>query len=85
MDFFDLLKMGDHVHVAGALAVAEEGGLHPFGARQLAQFGGGDAFAPVVVGMQGDDGAVAGGQRFDKILDLIGKVHLKSKIRQPVA
>ena len=65
---------GDHVHIAGALAVAEQGGLHPLGPGQQAQFGGGHAFAPVVVGVQGDDGAVPGGQLGDEVLDLVGKV-----------
>ncbi len=49
---------GDDVHIAGALAVAEEGGLHPVGPGQQAHLGGGHAGAPVVVGVEGDDGAV---------------------------
>ena len=52
---------GDDVHVAGALAVAEQGGLHPLRPGQQAHLGGGHAGAPVVVGVQGDDGAVPEG------------------------
>ena len=44
---------GHHVHVAGALAVAEQGGLHPLGPGQQAQFSGSHALAPVVVGGAG--------------------------------
>ena len=43
---------GDHVHVAGPLAVAEEGALHPVGAGHDAELGRGHRGAPVVVGMQ---------------------------------
>ena len=65
---------GHHVHVAGALAVAEQGGLHPLRSGQLAQLGGGHALAPVVVGVQGDDGALPAGQLGDEVLDLVGEV-----------
>ena len=49
---------GDDIHIAGALAVAEQGGLHPVGPGQQAHLGSGHAGAPVVVGVEGDDGAV---------------------------
>ncbi len=65
---------GDHIHVAGALAVAEQGGLHALGPGQQAQLGGGHALAPVVVGVQGDDGAVPAGQPGDKVLNFVGEV-----------
>ena len=44
----------DDIHVAGALAVAEQGALHPVGACQQGQFGIRHAGAPVVVGVQGE-------------------------------
>ncbi len=53
-------RQGDHVQIAGALPVAEQGGFHPFGSRQQAHFCRGHAVAPVVVGVQADDGAVPG-------------------------
>ena len=51
-------REGDHVHVAGALAVAEQGALDPVGAGQLGQFGGRDRGAPVVVGVNAEDDRV---------------------------
>lgn len=65
---------GDQVHVARALAVAEEGGLHPFRPGQQAQLRRGHSGAPVVVGVEGDNGAVARGQLTDEVLDLVGEV-----------
>ena len=65
---------GDHIHVAGALAVAEEGGLHALRAGQQAHLGGGYAAAPVVVGVQGDDGAVPGGEFAAEVLQHVGKL-----------
>ena len=65
---------GYHIHVAGALPVSEEGGLHALRARQQPQLGGGHALAPVVMGVKGDDGPLPAGENPDKILDFIGKV-----------
>ena len=65
---------GHHVHVAGALAIAEQGGLHPLGPGQQAQFSGSHALAPVVVGVQGDNGAVPAGQPGDKVLNFVSEV-----------
>ena len=45
-------RQGDNVHIAGALAVAEEGALHPLAAGQYAHFSVGYSAAPVVVGVQ---------------------------------
>ncbi|MNQ88085.1 hypothetical protein D3C85_1033360 [compost metagenome] len=45
---------GDYVHVAGALAVAEQGALDAIGPRQHRQLGGGHPAAPIVVGVDGD-------------------------------
>ncbi len=53
---------GHDVHVAGALAVAEQGSTPRVGPGQQAQFSGSHALAPVVVGVQGDNGAVPAGQ-----------------------
>ena len=50
---------GDHVDVAGALPVAEQGALHPVGAGQHGQLGGGHRRAAVVVGVQAEDDRVA--------------------------
>ena len=62
---------GNHVHIAGALTVAEQGGLHPLCPSQQAQLGGGYACAPVVVGMEGDDGSFPAGEFADEILQHI--------------
>ncbi|MCO5611506.1 hypothetical protein L7F22_065759 [Adiantum nelumboides] len=52
----------DQVDVAGALAVAEQAALDPVGAGLVAQLGGGDAGAAVVVRVQRQDDRVAAGQ-----------------------
>ena len=67
-------SQGDHVHVAGALAVAEESGLHAVSARQQTQLGGGHAGATVVVGVEGDDGPLPAGQVADEVLQHVGKL-----------
>ena len=64
----------DHIHVAGTLAVAEQGGLHTVCTGQQTQLCGGNTFAAVIVRMQGDDGAVAGGEITDEILNAVGKI-----------
>ena len=64
----------DHVHVAGALAVAEEGGLHAVRPGQQAQLGGGHAGAPVVVGVEGDDGPLPAGELADEVLQHVGEL-----------
>src|SRR5690606_28157530 len=45
---------GDQVDVAGSLPVPEQAALHAVGAGHLAQFGGRDGRAAVVVGVQRD-------------------------------
>ena len=67
-------SQGDHIHVAGALTVAEEGGLHPLRPGQQSHLGGGYAGAPVIMGVEGDDGAVPGGEPADEILQHVGKL-----------
>ena len=67
-------SQGHDVHVSGALTVAEQGGLHPVRAGQQAHLGGGHAAAPVVVGMEGDDGAVPAGDLFAEVLQHIGEL-----------
>ena len=64
----------DDIHVAGALAVAEEGGLYTVGAGQQTHLSCGHAAASVVVGMEGDDGAVTAGQLLAEVLQHIGKL-----------
>ena len=64
----------DHVHIAGALAVSEEAGLHPLRAGKQSGFCGSHAAAPVVVGVEGDDGPLPAGEIADKILHLVGKL-----------
>ena len=64
----------DHIHVSGTLAIAEEGGLDALGAGQHAHLSGGHTLATVIVGMEGDDGAVTAGKLGDEVLDLVGKV-----------
>ena len=65
---------GDHIHVAGALAVAEEGGLHPLGTSKQSHLGGGYAAAAVIVGVQGDNSAVPGGEFSAEVLQHVGKL-----------
>ena len=65
---------GDEIHIAGALAVAEQAGLHALRAGQQTGLGGGHAAAPVIVGVQGDDGPLTAGQLADKILQLVGEL-----------
>ena len=50
---------GNDVHVARALAVAEQRALHAVRAGQQAQLGGGHAAAPVGVRVQAEDDAVS--------------------------
>ena len=47
-----------HVDVASSLAVAKKRALDAVGAREHAEFGGGDTGAPVVVRVQREDDAV---------------------------
>ena len=63
---------GDDVHVAGALAVAEEGALNAVAPCQQGQLAGGYAGAPVVVGMDGDDDVFPAVQVLAHVLDLLG-------------
>ena len=63
---------GDGVHVAGALAVAEQAALDPLGPRQDGQLGAGHAGAPVVVGVGGEDDAVPAVEVGRAVLDLAG-------------
>ena len=71
---------GHSVHVAGALAVAEEAALHPLSAGQNGQLGTGDAGAAVIMRVGGDDDAVAVLEVLVAILDLVcvnvGHTHL---------
>ena len=60
------------VHVAGALAVAEQAALDALGTGQHGQLSTGDAGAAVVVGVGGDDDAVAVLQVLVAVLDLVG-------------
>ena len=60
------------VHVAGALAVAKQAALYPLCTRQHGQLCAGYAGAAVVVGMGGDDDAVAVFQVLVAVLDLVG-------------
>ena len=68
------------VHVAGALAVAEEAALHPLSACQNGQLCTGDAGAAVIMRVGGDDDAVAVLEVLVAILDLVcvnvGHTHL---------
>ena len=63
------------VHIAGALAVAKQAALHALCARQHCQLCAGHAGAAVVVGVGGDDHAVAVLQVLVAVLDLVG-VHM---------
>ena len=50
---------GQNVHVAGALAVAKQGALHPVRARKQRQLRGSHALAAVVVGVNAQNNAFA--------------------------
>ena len=63
---------GDGVHIAGALAVAEQAAFHALGPGQYGQLGVGHAAAAVVVRVAGKDDAVAVFQMFRTPLNLIG-------------
>ena len=63
---------GDGVHVAGALAVAEEAALDPLGAGQHRQLRVRHAAAPVVVGVGGEDDGIPVLQVLGAPLDLVG-------------
>src|SRR4051794_33250559 len=63
---------GDQVDVAGALAVAEQAALDAVGAGAVAQLGGGDGGAAVVVRVQAQHDRVAVGEVAVHPLDLVG-------------
>ena len=65
---------GDHIQVAGALTVAEQGGLNAVGASQQTHLSSGDTGATVVVGVEGDDGTLPTGQVADEVFQLIGEL-----------
>jgi hypothetical protein len=66
---------GHHVHVAGALAIAEEAALDPVGARKHRELGRRHGGAAVVVGMHAEDDLLAAGEVAVHPLDLVG-VHV---------
>jgi hypothetical protein len=63
---------GHQIEIAGALAVAEQRALDPVGAGEQGEFRGGDPGAPVVVGVERDQRAVATRQVRAHPLDLVG-------------
>ena len=65
-------RQRDQVDVAGPLAVAEQAPLDPLAAGHQRKLGGGDRGAAVVVGMQGDDHAVAPRHVAAEPLDHVG-------------
>ena len=65
-------RQRDDVHVAGALAVAEEGSLHALGTGQHRQLRGRNRGAPIVVRMNAQDDAVALPHLPVEPLDLVG-------------
>ena len=67
-------SQGDHVYVAGTLSVAEEGSFYPVGSGQQSHLRGGDAAAPVVMGMEGDNGAVPPRQGADEVFQHISEL-----------
>ena len=68
-------REGHHVHVAGALAIAEEAALDPVGARKHRELGRGHGGATVVVGMHAEDDLLAAGEVAVHPLHLVG-VHV---------
>ena len=63
---------GHQVHVAGALAIAKQAALNAVGAGHIAQLGGGNALAAVIVGVQRNQDGIAPGQVAVHPLDGIG-------------
>ncbi len=68
-------REGDHVHVAGALAVAEERALHAVRPRLHGQLGGGHRGAAVVVRVERQHDGIPPAYVAQEPLDLIG-VHV---------
>ncbi len=70
----------DDVDIAGALAIAEERALDAVGAREQAEFGGGDGAAAVIVRMERDRNAIAvldvAAEPFDLVGMDVGRRHL---------
>ena len=64
-------RQGHNIHIAGTLAVAEQGALYTIGTGHQRQLRSSHALAPVIVGVQGDNGRVPVGQVTAKILDLV--------------
>ena len=67
----EIHRHGHDVHVAGALAIAQQRAFHPVRTRHHAELGGGDRAAPVIVGVQGDDQRVTIFNLITEPLDLI--------------
>ncbi len=65
-------RQGDQVHVAGALAVAEQAAFDAVGAGHDGEFGGGHGRTPVIVGMDAEDDLVALRQMGVHPFDLVG-------------
>ena len=63
----------DQIHVAGALAVAQQAALHAVSAGQHGQLGGGHAHAFVVVRVQGEHHGVTVVKMRGHVLHLIGE------------
>ena len=83
---FRIDALGEHVHrqrdeadIAGALAIAEERAFDAVSARQHGELGGRHRRAPVIVGMQRNDDAVAvldiAAEPFDLVGMDIGRRH----------
>ena len=62
----------DQIDVSGALAVAEQAALDPFGAGHEREFGGGDGAAAVVMRVHAEDHAVAAGEMAMHPFNLVG-------------
>ena len=62
---------GHYVHVAGPFPVAEQRAFHPLGTGHDSQLRSCHTFAPVVMGMDTDDGTIPVLHMADEIFDLI--------------
>ena len=65
-------REGHHVHVAGALAVPEQGALDPLRPGHEGELGGGDPGPPIVVRVEAQDDALAVADVAAEPLDLVG-------------
>ena len=63
---------GNHIAITCSLAVTKQRSFYPLSACHQAQFRGGNTRAPIIMGMQANDGLFSIRQLTNKIFELIG-------------